>query len=140
MELATVLATSLKLIPFSAADNQPRSKITRKQAENNNAMRLAEEDHDRIMDEIQLRDRLEYDPMMVMASEEEEGELAIINLESREESARIYLSERKFYYEGPRGQRLSFLFLDAPIPIFNPDFQSEMNHGTFGKSIMKARR
>ena len=75
MELATVLATSIKMIPFSAADNQPRSKITRKQAENNNAMRLAEEDHDRIMDEIQLRDRLEYDPMMVMASEEEEGEL-----------------------------------------------------------------
>ena len=37
---------------------------------------MRRQDHDRIMDEIQLRDRLEYDPMMVMASgEEEEGEL-----------------------------------------------------------------
>ena len=70
MELATVLATGLKMIPFSAADNQPR----RKNAENNNSMRLTEEDHDRIMDEIQLRDRLEYDSMMVMASEEEEDD------------------------------------------------------------------
>ena len=37
-------------------------------------MRLTEEDHDRIMDEIQIRDRIEYDPMMVMASEEEEDD------------------------------------------------------------------
>jgi len=36
---------------------------------------LTQEEHDTIMDEIQLRDRLEYDPMMVMASEEEEGDL-----------------------------------------------------------------
>ena len=59
------------MIPFSA-DNQPRNKITRKQAKDNDAMRMTMEHHDAIMDEIQLRDRLEYDPMMVMASEEEE--------------------------------------------------------------------
>jgi hypothetical protein len=61
----------------------------------------------------------------MMIEEEEEGELAIINnLESREESARIFLSERKFYYEGPRGQRLSLLPSDAPIPDFQSDFES----------------
>ena len=84
VELTTVLATSIKLIPFSA-DNQPRGNITRKQAEDNDAMRMTQEDHDTIMDEIQLRDRLEYDPMMVMASEEEEGDLESSDSDSEDE-------------------------------------------------------
>ena len=73
VELTTVLATNVQMIPFSA-NNQPRNKITRRQADDNDAMRMTLEDHDTIMDEMQLRDRLEYDPMMVMASEEEEEE------------------------------------------------------------------
>ena len=71
VELTTVLATNVQMIPFSP-NNQPRNKITRRQADDNDAMRMTLEDHDAIMDEMQLRDRLEYDPMMVMASEEEE--------------------------------------------------------------------
>ena len=74
MDLTTILAPNLKLIPFSS-ENQPRSKISRKLAEDNDAMMLTQEDHDTIMDEIQLRDRLEYDPMMVMAGEDEEEDL-----------------------------------------------------------------
>ena len=74
MDLTTILAPNLKLIPFSPA-NQPRSKLIRKQAQDIDAMRLTQDDHDTIMDEIQLRDRLEYDPMMVMAGEDEAEDL-----------------------------------------------------------------
>ena len=74
MDLTTILVPNLNLIPFSP-DNQPRGKISRKVAGINDAMRLTQEDHDTIMDEIQLRDRLEYDPMMVMDGDDEEEDL-----------------------------------------------------------------
>ena len=74
VDLTTILVPNLNLIPFSP-DNQPRGKISRKVAGINDAMRLTQEDHDTIMDEIQLRDRLEYDPMMVMDGDDEEEDL-----------------------------------------------------------------
>ena len=74
VEVTTILAPNLNLIPFSP-ENQPKGIISRKQAGDNDAMRLTQEDHDTIMDEIQRRDRLEYDPMMVMAGDYEEEDL-----------------------------------------------------------------
>ena len=63
-----IVATDVKMNPFSPSNMIPRH--VRKEAERKNAIKISLDSHDFIMDEIEKRERLEYDPSRVLVDNE----------------------------------------------------------------------
>ena len=51
-----------------------KSRAVRQEAAQNNAMRIADESHEFILDEIRRRERLEHDPSRVFVAADEDSE------------------------------------------------------------------
>ena len=72
VDLLNVVSTGVDMFPISQS-NMPPSK-RQKEAKANGALKISEESHNFILDEIFRRDRLEYDPTRVFFGEEDESE------------------------------------------------------------------
>ena len=72
VDLLNVVSTGVDMLPISQS-NMPPSK-RQKEAKANGALKISEESHNFILDEIIRRDRLEYDPTRVFFGEEDESE------------------------------------------------------------------
>ena len=70
LNVVYLVATDLQMHPISPA-NMIRNHQVRKEAERLGALRMSNESHDFIMDEIERRERLEYDPSRVFLGEED---------------------------------------------------------------------
>ena len=73
VDLVTVVTTDVETIP-SSPRNMIRDSIARKEAEKKHVVRISEESHDFIMDEIRRRERLEYDPSRVIVGAEADSD------------------------------------------------------------------
>ena len=78
VDLVHVVATDVEMEPMSPT-NMMRNRAVRKEAAEKKAMRISDESHEFILDEIRRRERLEYDPSRVFVeavdgSESEEDE------------------------------------------------------------------
>ena len=75
VDMAYVVATDVEMKPISPT-NMIKNRSIRREATRKNALRITDESHDFIVHEIDLRERLEYDPSRVLvdneASDEEE--------------------------------------------------------------------
>ena len=69
LSVVYLVATDLQMHPISPT-NMVRSHLVRKEAERLGALRLSNDSHDFILDEIERRERLEYDPSRVFAEDE----------------------------------------------------------------------
>ena len=69
LSVVCLVATDLQMHPISPT-NMVRNLQVRKDAERLGALRLSNDSHDFIMDEIERRDRLEYDPSRVYGEHE----------------------------------------------------------------------
>ena len=67
--LFTMVTTDVEMIP-SSPSNMIRDSRVRKESEKKHAVKISEESHDFIMDEIRRRERLEYDPSRVIVGAE----------------------------------------------------------------------
>ena len=73
VDLAHVVAADVEMIPISET-NKMKSRAVRQEAEKLKAMKIAEESHEFILDEIQRRERLEHDPSRVFVAADEDSE------------------------------------------------------------------
>ena len=69
VDLVHVVSTDVELIPISPT-NMIRNRAVRKAAAEKNAVKIAEESYDKILDEIRRRERLEYDPSRVFVGDD----------------------------------------------------------------------
>ena len=69
-DLLNLVETGVQLEPISPRNMVPR--VVRKATTEANAMRISEDSHNFILDEIVRRERLEYDPSRVLVGDEEE--------------------------------------------------------------------
>ena len=65
VDMAYVVATDVEMKPISPT-NMIKNRSIRREAAQKNALRITDESHDFIVHEIDLRERLEYDPSRVM--------------------------------------------------------------------------
>ena len=73
VELLNVVSAGVTMLPISPGNMAPNRR--QKEAKANGALKISEDSHNFILDEMVRRDRLEYDPMRVYAGEEEEDEI-----------------------------------------------------------------
>ena len=70
LSVVYLVATDLQMHPISPT-NMVRNHLVRKDAERLGALRLSNDSHDHILDEIERRERLECDPSTVFAEDED---------------------------------------------------------------------
>ena len=75
VDMIHVVDTDVKVEPFSAS-NMPPPRV-RRQLTNHIAVKITEESHNFVLDEIWRRDQLDYDPYLVGVSGEDEPEVDI---------------------------------------------------------------
>ena len=68
-----VVATDVEMKPMSPT-NLIKNRAVRQEAAQKNAMRIADESHEFILDEILRRERLEHDPSRVFVAADEDSE------------------------------------------------------------------
>ena len=73
MDLVHVVATDVEMKEMSPK-NVMRNTAVRQEAAKKKAMRIADESHEFILDEIMRRERLEHDPSRVFVAADEESE------------------------------------------------------------------
>ena len=73
MDMVYVVATDVEMKPMSPS-NMVSNPMVRKEAARLGALRITDESHDLIMDEIERRERLECDPSRVFMDEEEDSD------------------------------------------------------------------
>ena len=75
VDLVHVVATDVEMKPMSQT-NFIRNRAVRQEAAQKNAMRIADESHEFILDEIRRRERLKCDPsgVFVVAEEGSDGD------------------------------------------------------------------
>ena len=73
VDLVHVVATDVEMKPMSQT-NFIRNRAVRQEAAQKNAMRIADESHEFILDEILRRERLEHDPSRVFVAADEDSE------------------------------------------------------------------
>ena len=69
-DVVNVVSTGVEMLPISPSNMPP--KRAQKRAQKNEALKISEESHNLILDEIMRRDRLEYDPSRVFVGDEDE--------------------------------------------------------------------
>ena len=69
LSVVHLVATDVQMHPISPT-NMVRSHLVRKDAERLGALRLSNDSHDFILDEIERRERLECDPSRVFGEDE----------------------------------------------------------------------
>ena len=79
IDMITVVSTSVEMLPLSASNMPPKQRTAI------GAMKITEDAHHFIGDEILLRDRLEYDPSRVFDDPDEEEDEEEIEVEEYEE-------------------------------------------------------
>ena len=67
-----VVATSVVMDPIPPCNRIPRN--ARKEATKKHALKISDDSHNSILDEIISRERLEYDPSRVLVGDEDEDE------------------------------------------------------------------
>ena len=72
VDLVHVVATDVEMEPMSPT-NMMRNRAVRKEAAKMKAMRISDESHEFILDEIRRRERLEYDPSRVFVGAGDES-------------------------------------------------------------------
>ena len=65
-----LVATDLQMLPISPANMKSNTQV-RREAARLGALRISDESHEFIMDEIERRERLEFDPSRVFLEEED---------------------------------------------------------------------
>ena len=80
IDMITVVSTSVEMLPLSASNMPPNQRTAI------GAMKITEDAHHFIGDEILLRDRLEYDPSRVFDDPDEEEDEEEIEVEEYEEN------------------------------------------------------
>ena len=73
LDLAHVVATDVEMRPMSPR-NMTKNRAARQEAAQKKAMRIADESHEFILDEILRRERLEHDPSRVFVAADEDSE------------------------------------------------------------------
>ena len=73
LNMVCVVATDAKMKPMSPS-NMVSNPMVRKEAGRLGALRITDESHELIMDEIERRERLECDPCRVFIDEEEDSD------------------------------------------------------------------
>ena len=73
VDLVHVVATDVEMKEMSP-QNVMRNTAVRQEAAQKNAMRIADESHEFILDEIRRRERLECDPSRVFVAADEDSE------------------------------------------------------------------
>ena len=73
VELVCVVATDVEMIPISPT-NMIRNRAVRQEAAQKNAIKITQESHDFILDEIRRRELLEYDPSRVFVGDEHDSD------------------------------------------------------------------
>ena len=73
VDLVHVVAADVEMIPMSPT-NMIKNRAVRQEAEKLKAMKIAEESHEFILDEISRRERLEHDPSRVFVAADEDSE------------------------------------------------------------------
>jgi hypothetical protein len=71
-DLVNVVSTGVVMLPISLS-NMPPKKV-HKTAERNEALKISEDSHNFILDEIIRKERLEYDPSRVFVGDEDDEE------------------------------------------------------------------
>jgi hypothetical protein len=71
-DLVNVVSTGVVMLPISPSNMPP--KRVHKTAERNEALKISEDSHNFILDEIIRRERLEYDPSRVSVGDEDNEE------------------------------------------------------------------
>ena len=75
VEVCKVVATNLQMQPMSETDQmKSRNKKLREEAKQKNAMKLPEESHEFILNEIRRREIVEHDPGRVFVEAEDDSE------------------------------------------------------------------
>ena len=69
VDLVCAVDTDVEMLPMSAG-NMIKSKGVRKAAAHKNPIRISDDSHDFILDEIRRRERLEYEPSRVFSDNE----------------------------------------------------------------------
>ena len=72
IDMVNVVATSVVMDPISPSNRIPRN--ARKEATKKNSLKISDDSHNFILDEIIRRERLEYDPSKVLVGDEDEDE------------------------------------------------------------------
>ena len=72
-DLVHVVATDVEMKPMSPM-NMMKNRAVRQEAAQKNAMRIADDSHEFILDEIMRRERLEHDPSRVFVAADEDSE------------------------------------------------------------------
>ena len=73
VDMVYVVATEVEMKPISPT-NMPRNRTVRRQATQLHAMRITNESHDLIIDEISRREILEYDPSRFLIDNESDSD------------------------------------------------------------------
>ena len=73
VDLVHVVATDVEMKPMSPT-NMMKNRAVRQEAAQKNAMRIADESHEFILDEIMRRERLGHDPSRVFVAADEDSE------------------------------------------------------------------
>jgi hypothetical protein len=71
-DLVNVVSTGVMMLPISPSNMPP--KRVHKTAEKNEALKISEDSHNFILDEIIRRERLEYNPSRVFVGDEDDEE------------------------------------------------------------------
>jgi hypothetical protein len=71
-DLVNVVSTGVVMLPISPSNMPP--KRVHETAERNEALKISEDSHNFILDEIIRRERLEYDPSRVFVGDEDDEE------------------------------------------------------------------
>ena len=75
VDVTKLVATDLEMQPMSQTNMiRSRSKRVRDEAEQKNAMKLSEQSHEFILDEIRMRERVEHDPSRVFVAADDDSE------------------------------------------------------------------
>ena len=75
VDVTKLVATDLEMHPMSPTNMiKCRSKRVREEAEQKKAMKLSEESHEFILDEIRMRERVEHDPSRVFVAADDDSE------------------------------------------------------------------
>ena len=71
LDLAHVVATDVEMRPMSPR-NMTKNRAARQEAAQKKAMRIADESHEFILDEVRRRERLECNPSRVFVAADED--------------------------------------------------------------------
>jgi hypothetical protein len=71
-DMVNVVSTRVVILPISPSNMPP--KRAHKTSERNEALKISEDSHNSIFDEIIRRERLEYDPSRVFVGDEDDEE------------------------------------------------------------------